>query len=329
MANKYQNSSQNKATKNLNQTHRSARQASNQASNLEPNQTSSQNTRLASGLQRSISRLARRIKKAKPKLVLSLAFVVALPLIALGVFFGTGLNQEFGASADPATEVRADNFHIIEDDDGTKQIDFTKHPTVQCPGVTSLNASSNFDIVDNKLKYKQDAPTTPNTASVDRCSISGLTGHSKSSDYTDPEPIVIDGVRTSAIQLIIRQGEGQDKIEEAGNCGVHENTNKIMCMYHSGVAEIVKTPDKIDLKPFKDGTVEVFLRLPRPGGSKTDVNDFEELRIMKFEVYIEPVPGCRSPFASNYNGNAIPPKEGEEDVTCEIPLNINHIKLEE
>jgi hypothetical protein len=50
---------------------------------------------------------------------------------------------------------------------------------------------------------------------------------------------------------------------------------------------------------------------------------------MKFEVYIEPVPGCRSPFASNYNGNAIPPKEGEEDVVCEIPLNINHIKLEE
>ena len=59
MANKYQNSSQNKATENLNQTHISARQASN----LEPNQTSSQNTRLASGLQRSISRLARRIKK--------------------------------------------------------------------------------------------------------------------------------------------------------------------------------------------------------------------------------------------------------------------------
>gem|GEM_PF-6628016 len=29
MANKYQNSSQNKAIKNLNQTHRSARQASN------------------------------------------------------------------------------------------------------------------------------------------------------------------------------------------------------------------------------------------------------------------------------------------------------------
>ena len=100
MANKYQNSSQNKATKNLNQT---ARQAVDQPSNLEPNQTSSQNTRLASGLQRSISRLARRIKKAKPKLVLSLAFLVALPLIALGVFFGTGLNQEFGASAQEYT----------------------------------------------------------------------------------------------------------------------------------------------------------------------------------------------------------------------------------
>jgi len=124
MANKYQNSSQNKATKNLNQTYRSAKQASNQASNLEPNQTSSQNTRLASGLQRSISRLARRIKKAKPKLVLSLAFLVALPLIALGVFFGTGLNQEFGASADPTTEVTAENFNKVDPNNPNKQINY-------------------------------------------------------------------------------------------------------------------------------------------------------------------------------------------------------------
>jgi|GEM_PF-2704887 len=302
MANKHQNSSQNKATKNLNQT---ARQA--------VDQPSSQNTRQASGHQRSISRLARRIKKAKPKLVLSLAFVVALPLIALGVFFGTGLNQEFGASADPATEVRADNFHTI-DDNGTKQIDFEEHSAVYCNGLNKSSASDYFDIVDGELIYKQDAPATPNTKNVNYCGVYGLIGHPNNRDYTDPEPI---DETTSAIQLIIRQGQTELK----GNCGVYQSSNQIICMYSNSVAEIVKTPSELSLKPFKDGTVEIFLRFLRDGN--------QELRIMKFEVYIEPVPGCRSPFASNYNGNAIPPKEGEEDVVCEIPLNVNHIKLEE
>jgi 6-phosphogluconolactonase (cycloisomerase 2 family) len=623
MANKYQNSSQNKATKNLNQTHRTARQASN----LEPSQTSSQNTRLASGIQRSISRLARRIKKAKPKLVLSLAFVVALPLIALGVFFGTGLNQEFGASAEQDDQgyvlQTTDSFgyyaggiwgdgkfiyvangengiyvyavneegkldfrdkhdmnhpddsgvrtisgdgkfiyvgnsrksaldvysvdnqgklthrsnasyaeyhsmnkvegygnfviavsagypnyynvgiHVFSvDDDGqlthkhttkAKNIhDFKDisvrdgfvytYNTEKTLHVYSINSStgeltliqevemngylygtilrdgdylysstngglevysvgndgkvqyiqtyeqanqvraiwanenyvytggralkvfskdgggnltyltsysrfnssptsvwadesfiyagfnSNFSVFfldtdevradnirtityDNKLQadpepksshtnrcalkevnypvyhYLDDKDndgelekyikSTLNTDSITGCVIHDLKGHT-SGVYASPPKL---NNQNTAIQIVARQGEGDNKIEKVGNCGVNDYWDDIYCMQDKTDTDLSNNPEKIDLKEFGDGIVEILLRLPKAFGSKTNVNDFEEIRLLELKVEAVDTSGCMNPDATNYDPNAT-----EDDGSCKYSKTIPYKK---
>jgi hypothetical protein len=231
------------------------------------------------------------------------------------------------------TNVRSDN--IPRHQEGSDQI-----------GLSSYDENYNYCTFDNGqtftmkdyLDQEVQLPSIQNSVSLETCRIGSMINHPNNA-YTDPD--LVNNGNNTAIQLLIKQNGIETKV---GNCGVatwgsSDYANSIQCMnnysyvpgagHKTPLIKLANNPDKISLNNFTDGIVEILLRLPRPGGSKTDVNDFEELRIMKFEIYIEPVPGCRSPFASNYNGNAIPPKEGEEDVTCEIPLNINHIKLEE
>ena len=125
------------------------------------------------------SRLVRLAKRQRSKLILSLGFMIALPIIALGIFFNASNTQEFRASAsDPATEVKADNFDTIIDDDGVVQINPTEHFNGKFSSYCSgLNKEYISDYYDLNNVYKQDTPVTPNTDTITHCKIFGLKGH--------------------------------------------------------------------------------------------------------------------------------------------------------